>query len=37
MGVQAVTAAREACAEVLLDDPATPEHDWQLFHESLRE
>ena len=37
LGVQAVTAAREACAEVLLDDPATPEHDWQLFHESLRE
>ena len=28
---------REACAEVLFDDPATPEQDWQLFHESLRE
>jgi hypothetical protein len=26
-----------ACAEVLMDDPATPEKDWQLFHESLRE
>jgi hypothetical protein len=30
-------AAVEACAEVLCDDPATPEQDSQLFHESLRE
>ena len=28
-------AAVEACAEVLMDDTATPERDWQLFHESL--
>ena len=26
-----------ACLEVLMDDPATPELDWQLFHESLRD
>ncbi len=32
-----VRRARAACAEVLVDDPATPEEDWQLFHESLRE
>ncbi|MEN9396382.1 MAG: hypothetical protein RLZ81_912 [Pseudomonadota bacterium] len=37
LSVQAVRTALEACAEVLLDDPATPEDDWQLFHESLRE
>ncbi len=30
-------AAVAACAEVLMDDPATPQKDWQLFHESLRE
>ena len=29
--------AQRACSEVLIDDPATPEEDWQLFHESLRE
>ena len=37
LGMQAVQAALTACAEVLIDDPATPEDDWQLFHESLRE
>ena len=35
--LSAVQAALAACAEVLIDDPGTPEEDWQLFHESLRE
>ena len=37
IGIEETRAAVRACAEVLLDDPATPEKDWQLFHESLRE
>lgn len=35
--LESTRRAVAACSEVLMDDPATPERDWQLFHESLRE
>lgn len=37
LSAHTVKTAVHACAEVLMDDPGTPEEDWQLFHESLRD